>query len=68
MNKIEKYFAQKKEWKIEKFNKETQRWENTVLGEIPMRHGEANIHKRSAKLLGHSPIRIVKLKNILRGL
>ena len=56
-NKIEKFYAKKKNWKIQR--KENDAWNDILDGKL-MRKGEANIHIRSAKILGHSPIRAVK--------
>jgi hypothetical protein len=62
MNRIEKFYAQKKCWKIEKLLPSGKWSSDAYLGDKAMRHGEANIHVKSAKLLGHPKLRIVKIK------
>ena len=58
MGKIEKFYTQKKVWKVQEINKKGI-WKDILDGKC-MRHGEANIFVKSAKLLNHPKLRIVK--------
>ena len=57
MTKIEKFYKQKKCWKVQ----EVKSGKDILDGKL-MRHGEANIFVKSAKILGHSKLKIVKGK------
>jgi len=60
MDKIERFYAQKKCWKLQSKDKKG-KWKDDLDGRL-MRHGEANLHVKSAKLLGHPIPKIVKGK------
>jgi hypothetical protein len=60
MGKIEKFYAQKKCWKLQESDKKGG-WKDILDGRL-MRHGEANLHIKSAKLLGHNKLRTKKGK------
>lgn len=58
MNKIERFYAQKVAWKLQEIDKKGN-WKDILDGRC-MRHGEANLHVKSAKILSHPKLRIVK--------
>ena len=60
MGKIEKFYKQKVCWKLQEKDREGN-WKDILDGRL-MRHGEANLHVKSAKLLHHPELKIVKTK------
>lgn len=61
MNKIERFYKQRVEWKLQQQDRKTGTWADILEGRA-MRHGEAILHVKGAKMLGHSPLRIIKVK------